>query len=342
MIDLEVLEKEVKNNNLKNSYILCGLDEMLIKESIDMIIDKAIDLNFKDLNLVKFDGNNMIFEDFMNACETLPFMSEKKVVVVCRATYLKDKADSQGTKLFSQIEEYIKNTPSHCILIQYVLLNDKRDTLVKNKKIMKFDKSAVLVKADKLRGEKLNRKIMDIFNKHNKNIGKIELKYFADLVPNNFNIIEREIEKLVSYTNGREITRHDIDLLLPNKSENDAFDLVEYISIKKPEKAIDLMNELLHKGENMMLILSLIENQFKKLFMVKVYLQEKKSKEEMIGLLKVPPFICEKLILQSKKFTIQQIQKCMKLCVNAEKSLKSSSIDKKIEMELMIINTVRD
>lgn len=341
VIDLEILGKEINGNILHNSYVFCGLDELLIKENIQLIIDKAIDPAFKELNLLKFDGNNMNFEDFMNACETLPFMSDKKVVVVYRANFLKEKVDTATSKIFSQVEEYIKNPPNHCILITYMLLNDKRDTVQKNKKVMKFDKCAVVVKADKLRGDKLYKKVSDIFNRYEKSIGKIELRYFCDSVENNFNIIEREVEKLVSFAHGREITRKDIDILLPHKSENDVFDLVEHISLKRPDMAIGLMNELLHRGENLMLILSLIEGQFKKLFTIKVSIAKGKSKEDIAKELRLPPFICEKLIMQSKKFTMEQLRKCMKLCIDAEKTLKSSTIDKKTEMELMIINTVR-
>ena len=50
---------------------------------------------------------------------------------------------------------------------------------------------------------------------------------------NNFDIIKREIDKLCAYTYGREIEKEDIDKLIANKSEDDVFDLVEYISNKK-------------------------------------------------------------------------------------------------------------
>ena len=341
VIDLEVLEKEINNNVLHNSYLFCGLDELLIKENIELIIDKVVQPTFRELNLLKFDGNNINFEDFMNACETLPFMSEKKVVVIYRANFLKEKVDGANAKVFSQMEEYIKSPPEHCVLITYMLLNDKRDTVQKNKKVMKFDKCATIVKADKLRGDKLYKKVLDIFNKYEKNIGKIELRYFCDSVENNFNIIEREVEKLVSFTDGRDITRKDIDILLPHKSENDVFDLVEHISLKRPDMAIGLMNQLLYKGENLMLILSLIEGQFKKLLTIKISMAKGKNKEDIARDLRLPPFVCEKLMLQSKKFSIEQLRKCMKLCIEAEKTLKSSTLDKKTEMELMIINTVR-
>ena len=340
MIDLELLDKEIKEGKFKNSYVFCGLDEMLIKENIDIIINKAIDRTFKDLNLIKIDGNNSTFDEIMNACETLPFMSDKKVVVVYRANFLKDKTDSAGLKVYNEIKEYLKNLPEQTILIMYYLFGDKRERPNKNKKFHTLDKLSTVVYADKLRGERLYKKVNNIFEKKAKKIGRVELRFFCDSVENNFDIIEREIDKLINYTLGRDIKKEDISLLLPNKGEDDVFDLVDFISQRKPEKAIDIMNDLLNKGENIMLILTLIANQFNMLFRIKVALNEGKNKEVIAREIHRPVFVVEKLIGQSRKFTIKQIESCMEEFIETEKKLKSSSLDKKIELELFIMKTV--
>ena len=40
-------------------------------------------------------------------------------------------------------------------------------------------------------------KVMDIFKENGRTIGKVQLKYFADKVQNNFDIIKREIDKSI-------------------------------------------------------------------------------------------------------------------------------------------------
>lgn len=341
MIDLEVLEGNIKKGKIDNSYVFTGLDEVLIKESITTIVNETLDDTFKDLNLIKLDGVSVTEEAIIDACETLPFMSNKKVVVIFRANFLKDKVDASSTKIYKRCEEYIKNPPAHCRFLLYYLLEDKRDNPTKNKKLMSLDKSCTVVKADRLKGDKLAKKVNSIFESKGKNIGKVELKYFCDTVENNFNIIEREVEKLICYVGEREITRNDIALMLPQRSEDDVFDLVEYLSQKRPEKSIDLMNELLNRGENMMLILSLVENQFSMLFKIKLGMEQGKTKEDFTREIRRPAFVCEKLMGQSRKFTLKQLEKCMKLCIETEGILKSSASDKQTEMELLLINTVR-
>ena len=42
LINLEQFEDEIKKNKIANSYVFCGLDEELIKESINSIVKRTI------------------------------------------------------------------------------------------------------------------------------------------------------------------------------------------------------------------------------------------------------------------------------------------------------------
>ena len=339
MINIDILEGEIKKNDISNGYIFCGLDEELIKISVNSIINKVVEKDFLDLNLIKLDGLTTTFEDIENACETLPFFGEKKVVVVYRANFLKEKPDKDGAKTYTEILKYIKDLPSHTVLIMYYLFNDKRDTPKKNKKLTTLDKYVKVVHCDKLKKDRYYKKVDDLFKEKGRTIGKIQLRYFADKVQNNFDIIKREIDKLDCYALGREITKEDIDKLIQNKSEDDIFDLVEYISIRKVEKALDLLDELLFKADQHMLIISSIGNHFRRLHEIKVYLSQGKKLDFFMSKYRLPQFVCEKLMNQAAKFTVKQLNELIRVCVDTELKLKSSASEKQMEMELMLFKT---
>ena len=339
MINIDILEGEIKKNDISNGYIFCGLDEELIKISVNSIINKVVERDFLDLNLIKLDGLTTTFDEIENACETLPFFGDKKVVVVYRANFLKEKPDKDGAKTYTEILKYIKDLPSHTVLIMYYLFNDKRDTPKKNKKLTTLDKYVKVVHCDKLKKDRYYKKVDDLFKEKGRTIGKIQLRYFADKVQNNFDIIKREVDKLDCYAYGREITKEDIDKLIQNKSEDDIFDLVEYISIRKVEKALDLLDELLFKAEQHMLIISSIGNHFRRLYEIKVYLSEGKKLDFFMSKYRLPQFVCEKLMNQASKFTVKQLSKLIRICVDTELKLKSSASEKQLEMELMLFKT---
>ncbi|OOM81614.1 DNA polymerase III subunit delta [Clostridium sp. BL-8] len=340
MINYEVYEKEIEKGNIKNGYVFCGLDEELIKDGISLITKREIPEELEELNLIKIDGMNTSLDDIVNACETMPFMGEKKVVLVYRASFLQEKNDSTGTKIYNELKKYILDLPPYTILIMYYLLNDKRERPNKNRKLSTIEKSLTVVHCDKLKKDKYLKKVSDIFKDKGKTIGRVELMYFCEKVQNNFDIIKREIDKLVSYCEGREIRKEDINLLILNSNEEDIFDLVELIAMKKVDKAIDIMKEILYKSDQHMLIISAIQKHFLRLYEIKIKIMNGKRVEDIVSDYKLPQFVCEKLMGQASKFTQRQLSQLIKLCVSAETKLKSTGMDKTMEMEFLLINTL--
>lgn len=340
MINYELYENDIEMGNIKSGYVFCGLDEELIKDGIDIIIKKEITDDFKELNLISIDGMNTTFDDILNACETMPFMGERKVVLIYRANFLQEKCDSTGTQIYNQIKKYISDMPPYTILIMYYLCRDKRDKPNKNKKLTSIEKFFPVVFCDKLKRDKYIKKISDIFKEKEKEIGRTELAYFCDKVQNNFDIIKREIDKLISYSEGRDIKKNDIDILISSSNEEDIFDLVELIASRKIDKAIDIMKGILYKSDQHMLIVSAVEKHFARLYEIKIGLSQGKRVQNFMSEYRLPQFVCEKLMTQSKRFTEKQLCGLVKLCVTSETRMKGSGIDKNMEMEFMLINTL--
>ena len=344
VIDIFTLQENVKKGAIENCYVFCGSDEQLIKEGVDSIVKRFIDKNFIDLNYIKFDGNSLEnFDSVINACQTLPFMSDKKVVLVYRASFILDeKGDGKlsSDKAFKGVTEYIQSVPEHCILIIYDVFKGKRDK--PGKRIYGMDKKVCVVKADKVKGQQLEGKIKGFFEARDKKIGKIELKVFSGLMEeNNLSVIENEVEKLCCYVYDREITKEDIKNLFLKSNDDDIFDLVNPISQKKIKEALEVLNELIYRGEKIPHILNMIERQFNLLFRVKLSLDNRKNKQDIMKELNIrSEYACDMLINQSKKFTIRQLQRAIELCLNTEQKMKSSSVNEKTEIELLIINSI--
>lgn len=332
------LKKQFKNGYDKNCYILCGTDEMLIKESIDLLIKNCNIKQFPELNLVELDGKKIELENLINYCETLPFMENKKVIVVYNANFLKDRCDSESEKVYKGIVEYLANVPKHCILILYYIYENDREK--PSKKLTKLSNKVEVIFIEKLKGQNLQKRVSGLFLNRNVEINKSELSLFCSCVDNNFNIIVNEVEKLCSYCNGKNVTKEDILAMMPQKSENDIFNLVDYISQKKVNNALTILSELLYRGEKVHGILFMIERQLKLLFNINIGLKEGKNKDVLSKELKIHPYLVERMIKQSNKFSFNQLKQSLNLCIETEKKIKSSSSDLRIELELLIINSI--
>ncbi|WP_125152576.1 DNA polymerase III subunit delta [Clostridium rectalis] len=339
MINLYEFQNNIKKNEINKSYLFCGIDEEIIKENIKKLVYASVSQEFIDLNYVKFDGNNIDdFNKVLNACETLPFMSDKKIVLIYRADFLGEGDDGNKKKLFNAFNDYIDNIPESCILIAYYVFKNKREK--PSYKIYKLKKKCCVVKVDKIIGRQLEIKVKDLFLQKNKPISNFELKLFCSNLPNDMGVIENEVEKLCCYTIDRDIKKEDIQNMYPKKNDDDIFDLVDLIGDKKIKGALEIFNELIYKGEDILGIVYMIERQFKLLYIIKHEVESGKSIETITTKVRLPEFICKKLLNQSKKFTLKQVKKSIDICLNTEEKLKSSTIDKKVELELMIINAM--
>lgn len=343
MIDIAAFNKNLKNGHIENCYLFCGNDEFLMRENIMLLIKRVLKPDFIDLNYVKFDGNSLEnFDAVINACETLPFMSDKKVVLVYRASFMEEERGykSKLSGEFKKIKDYLKNVPQHCILIFYCVFKSKRDK--PGRIIYSLDKDICVVKADKIKGYQLENKVQKFFQIRGKNIRKMDLRIFCNLMEgNNLSVIENEVEKLCCYTCGRDIKREDIQKMFLSGSEEDIFDVVNAISNKNLKRALYLLNELVDSGAKTNYILSMIERQFSMLFKIKLLLERGKKKPEIMKLLKIKSgYGYSIMVQQSKKFTLRQLKRSIGLCLNTEKNMKSLSLDGKTELELLLINTV--
>lgn len=336
MINYFDLINEIKKKKFHKNYIFYGTDENLIKESIDNISNIFVDNSFKDFNLSKLDGNKVSFDEIYNTCETLPIMSEKKVVVVYRATFLSDKTDLDNASKYNSLIKYLKNMPEHCVFICYYILDEGEKK--PSKKMKALEGIACVVKVDRLKGISFNKKVQHIFEKNGKEISKADLSLFCSMIDKNLNVVQNEIDKLCSYVGDRGITKEDIKLMQPQKSESIIYTLLDYVIMKKPQKAIDVLNELIYKGESPYTILRLIQRQFYMLFAIKENIRIGKSKEEIMKQLNLFSFVYDNYVAQLSNYKSEKLKKALQLTLDSEQILKSTNMDKKTELEMLIIN----
>lgn len=154
------------------------------------------------------------------------------------------------------------------------------------------------------------------------------------------NIVDNEIEKLILYTEGRAITREDIIKMCPYEKENDIFNLVSYLSERNIKAAIDTLNQLIYRGEKPPKILSMIERQFKLLFAIRIKVGKGIRKEDIVKEYNLNPYIADKMIVQSKKFSQEALKKNIENCIETESEIKSKSVDQKNAIEMLMVKTM--
>lgn len=320
---------------MKNCFLYYGTDEGLIKELIQKNLHSKI--NFPELNDIYIDGRTVSSEEIINACETLPAFSDNKVVTVFRALFLREKQDSHDKMVCEAVSKYIKDVPDFCTLIFYYILENPREKI----KITKsFQSCAEVNKVSPLRGEELLRKVSSILESRDMKMDKVLLNLFCNQIDTSLFSIYNEVDKLRAYTLGTPITKEILLKLIPGKNDDDIFALVDAIAAKKLEMALDIFNELIFKGVYPIMILSMVERQFKMIYSIKVKYPSIKSKEAICKELSIIDFIFEKIRKVVGKFSEKELERIFNYCIECEGKIKSNTIDQKMEVEILIVKAI--
>lgn len=178
-----------------------------------------------------------------------------------------------------------------------------------------------------------------ILSKNGRKITGRTMEFFLSKAGDDMENISSELEKLISYTLGREvITDEDVETICTTQVTNKIFDMITAIAARQTRKAMDLYEDLLTLKEPPMRILFLIARQFNQILQVKDLMGKGMDKSTIASRLKLQPFVVGKIMLQAKTFTREQILSYVNLCVDAEEGVKTGKLQDRLAVELLIAN----
>ena len=96
----------IKKNEIKNVYLFYGEETYLIDDILKRLKGKLVDPNFEQFNFVLIEDKEVNYEKIIDACETLPFMAEKKLVYLNGLDIFKKKPGSSPEEEEEQSVEY--------------------------------------------------------------------------------------------------------------------------------------------------------------------------------------------------------------------------------------------
>ncbi len=171
-----------------------------------------------------------------------------------------------------------------------------------------------------------------------KQIKESAARYLVARAGTDMELLEKELEKLFSYTLGRnEITAADIEAVCTTQIANKIFDMVEAVAAKQQKKALDYYYDLLALKEPPMRILYLLSRQFRLLLEVKELMRQGYDKAQIAKTTKLHPFAAGKYMKQCKDFSGSQLRSIMEEAAEYEELVKTGRLNDRMSVELFIV-----
>ncbi len=299
----------------QNIYFFYGQDSFSAHEKLSHW-RQEFEKKYGDLNFQIFDGENLTASNISEAFSTVPFLSEKKLIIV------KDFLSDGGTEEQKKTGTLLESIPDYCLLVFIENKEpDARTTLFKT-----LTKLATVVKFPLLSPEQLVDWIQKRTSQKKGIIGKKEASYLAQKVGPDLWQLSLEIEKLNLYSGGRPFAEAMIDSLIVENISTSIFALTDAIAQKNSKKTLEILQRLIQGGEDLMQILYMIARHIRILIHISACLKEGFNQSEITAKLKEHPFTIQNGIKQSKNFDIPQLKKIYESLLSIDIKLKTGKI----------------
>ena len=337
MIYNEFMEN-IKKDHIDSSYLFIGAEEYMMNMALKNLKNKHIEEAFETLNYTRLEGKDTLLEDLINACETLPFMSSKKMVILKDISSFMDNINGEFEKRFY---DYIDDLGDYLILV----FLDNTASIKKNSKIYKyFNKNNRAVEFTKLLNNDLNIWVNSILKKYNKKMSTSDINYFIEHssyrsknISLNIYDIENELLKVINFSENQQIHREDIDKILIKSIDTNIFELLNAINIFDADRAISIFNDMYLSNEPIPRIFYMITRQIRLLLGYKLYKNRGYDERQIQEKLGVKDYEFKKIRTQSFNFEVDYLEKVMEYLLQMDLKLKTVSNQDKLEMEILLV-----
>lgn len=317
------IKEHIRLGQFRPVYLLYGTENYLKRLYKDKL-KTAILSDSDEMNFSYFEGKGIDTVKIREAAETLPFFSDKRLVVIENSGLFKSQND---------LADYIRQIPetTHIVFVETEV--DKRGRLYKAVK-----DCGTISEMNAMDEANLKIWIASLLKPEQKKITEESILYLLGKTGTDMDNISNEVEKLISYTGDREVvTSQDIEEVCTSQISGKIFLMVEAIGSKRQKQALDLYYDLLALKEKPMSIMFLISRQFNILLQVKSLLAlgyNNNVISEKTGLM---PFTISKYVSQCKNFTEKTLKEALTYCVDTEEQVKTGRMQDTIAVELIIV-----
>jgi DNA polymerase III subunit delta len=332
----------------KNIFLFYGPDNYTASKKILHWRDE-FEKKYGDMNSHVFEGEKFTAAEFNEAVSTLPFLSDKKLIIV--RDFLSEATEDERKRMTDIVEKI----PEHCIVVFIEHETpDARTALYK--KLCKIGQKVEFASLEK---PDLIQWIKKRFNEKatagkfavsgtsattatiapfpsaignaaatlpTASIGAAEAEILADTVGPDLWQMDQEVEKLSLYGQNKPIDRKAIENLASINLSASIFKLTDYLATKNARMSLKTLDTLIASGEDLFQIFFMIVRHFRILIHVKACLEKKMDRQQIVKETGVHPFAVTNAVSQSKNFPFELLKRIHRSLLQIDIDAKSGGI----------------
>jgi len=308
-------------------YLFHGPDEFSRSEAL-AVMRAAVPRDLADLNITRLDGRRLKLDALAAACEAMPFLAERRLVIVSDAL-----KHVKAGKEREELRAYLERVPPFCDLVFVESEDVDRRSII----------YTYLKKAGEVReflppqGGELARWLAERARRLGTKLAPAAAQRLVELVGTDTRSLVTELEKLATYAGkGGSIGVDDVDLLVQDRQEQNLFAFIDDLSARRLGPALRGARTLLEDGQAATYVLFMLARQLRILIGVQDLAGRRMRPDEIAAELGQKPFVVRKAVEQVRGFGPGELPRLHDRLLELDIATKTGRIQAETALELFV------
>lgn len=330
------LTRQIDSGSLHPVYLFTGPEKNIRKMMEDRMSQKLITPGLEALNFTRYQDPNTDIYEIIAALQTLPVMSEKRIVILEESTGFLTSSDA---RVREALEDYLKAPSPSTVLIFEAERPDKRGKLYKA--VSQAGETIDFAKLDE--GQVRNWIVRRLKNRKVAIDGAgleavLERTHYLENESVTSVKLDTSLEKLADLAGeGNTVTAEMVYEAIPAGLEDNVFKMTDLLTRGEVARAIEMLRGFLTEGEAPLRLFGLIVRQVRIMAILQTLSKKNASQQEMAKAAGIPPFVVRKTLPAVRRYEDGRLLELLSEAADTDLSMKSGGMDPALELELYVL-----
>lgn len=328
---------KIEDMNMHKLWLVLSKDGFACQDNLKIILKIAEQNGIDSESISYFTSPKFDIDEMTDLAQTVSFFGDRLIVI--KDFDISDLSDAYAEQLCSVISE--SEGTHFAIVLTY-----------EDEKTANSKKYSALIELAKKQGMyHLVKEIDDKFlvemaiekaKSLDTMLDKQTAAYIVQNVGKNIGLITNEVEKYCAACNYTKIAKEDVDAIGVKTLEARIFDVIDLICNKKPVKALETLNILYSQGTDEIAVLGALAASFIDIHRCKLAKKKGLSYQTVHEDFekRSNAYRYQKAMNNANKFSEKGLEEIISLMLKTDISLKSSSIDKRQLVDILITQII--
>jgi len=320
--------------SLKNLLLFDGEEEYVKESALSALRKALLPEGLEAVNESRF-ADKTAPSALIDACETLPFLAEKRLVLVMDSPLcLPGRGEGEDKALLS----YLDRLPDSCCLLFFVRgAADGKKALVK-----RIEAAAGHVRFEPLLPREQESFVRRQLRAYEKTIAPDALNCLLERSGPLLTNVNNQIQKIAAHAGeNHEVQLADVEAVVPLGVDLQLFALLDAILLCDRKKALTLLTELQKEREAFSVLSASLARQLRSVYHTRLLLDDGQGRREIAQALGVTPWVAGKRMEMAARFPGDLCWRMLQLCTDLVYEVRSGQRAEDGALFLLVFEMLR-